>query len=80
MTPFHPKGLINFNLSVRFLGGLEGVDGFPSGHLGFDDGYPGLLNDVLKGILIVKVLSASFELKKIEDEAMKDVERLPGVG
>jgi hypothetical protein len=78
MTPFGPKGLINSNLSARLPGGPEEVDGFPSGHP--DGGHPGLLKSVPKGVLIVKVLSASFRPKKIEDEATKDVERLPGVG
>ncbi len=73
------KVLPNDNLSARFLSGPEGVDGFPSGHPNIDGGHPSLLKRVPKGVLIVKVLSASFKPKKIEDEATKDVEQLPGV-
>jgi hypothetical protein len=80
VTPFCPKSLINSNLSARLPSGPEGVDGFPSGHLDLDGAHPGLLKSVPKGVLIVKVLSASFRPKKIEDEATKDVERLLGVG
>jgi len=80
MTSFRPKGLINSNLSARLPGGPEGVDGFPSGHPDLNGDHLGLLKSVPKGVLIVKVLSASFRPKKIEDATTKDVERLPGVG
>jgi hypothetical protein len=46
MTPFYPKGLIDPNMDTRLLGGLEGVDGFPNGHLDLDDGHLGLLENI----------------------------------
>jgi len=69
VTPLCLKGLIDPNLNVRFSSGPEGVDGFPSGHPDFD----GVLKNIFKGVLIVKVLPASFRLEEVEDEAFEDV-------
>jgi hypothetical protein len=38
-----------------------------------------LEENFLKGVVIVKVFSTSFRPEMIENEAMEDVERLPGV-
>jgi hypothetical protein len=73
MTPLHLKGLIDPNMDTRLLGGLEGVSGFPSGHPEIDGGHPGLLENVSKGVLVVKMLPASFGLKKVENETFEDV-------
>jgi hypothetical protein len=76
MTPFSLEGLINPNLNTRFLSGPERVDGLPSGHPNLDGGHPGLLKNILRGVLVVKVLAAPLRPKEVQNEAMKDVERL----
>ncbi len=80
MTPFRPKGLINPSLNTRFLGGLKGVDGLPSGHPNFNGSHLGLLKDFPRGILVIEMLSASLQPKEVEDEATKDVKWLSHVG
>jgi hypothetical protein len=76
VTPFHPKGLFNPNLNTIFPGGLEGVDGLPSGHPNLNSGHPRLLENFSKGVLVVKVLPAPLRLEEVEDEAMENVEWL----
>jgi hypothetical protein len=89
MTPLCPKGLIDPILNTRLSGGLEGVDGFPSGHPDLDGGRLGLLKNVpggvlvtlrlglLKnvpgGVLVIKVLPASFRPKKVDNETSENV-------
>jgi hypothetical protein len=80
VTTFRPKGLINPSLNARFLGGPKGVDGLPSGHPNLNSSHPGLLKDFLRGIMVIKMLSASLQPKEVEDEAAKDVKRLSDVG
>jgi hypothetical protein len=80
MRPFRPTGLINPSLNIRFQGGLKGVDGLPSGHPNLNGSHPSLLKDFPRGILVIKVLSTSFQPKEVEDEAAKDVKRLSNVG
>jgi len=64
----------------RFLGGLKGVDGFPSGHPNLNNSHLGLLKDFPRGILVIKVLSTSLRPKEVEDEVVKDVKRLFDAG
>jgi len=73
MTPLCPKGLIDPILNTRLSGGLEGVDGFPSGHPDLDDGRLGLLKNVPGGVLVIKVLPASFRPKKVDNETSENV-------
>jgi len=80
MTPFHPKGLINLSLNIRFSGGPKGVDGLPSGHPNLNDSHPCLLKDFPRGILVIEVLPTFFRPKEVEDEAGKDVKWLSDVG
>jgi hypothetical protein len=68
MTPLHLKGLIDPNLHTRLPGGPEGVDGFPSGHPDLDGGHPSLLENIFRGVLVVKVLPAPFGPKRVDDE------------
>ncbi len=80
VTPFHPKGLINPSLNIRFPSGPKGVDGLPSGHPNLNGSHLGLLKDFPRGILVIEMLPTSLRPKEIEDEAMKDVKRLSYVG
>ncbi len=73
VTPFRPKGLFNSILDARLLGGLEAIDGFPSSHLDFDDGHAGLLENVRRGALVVKMHPTSFGPEEVENETSKDV-------
>jgi hypothetical protein len=63
-----------------FLGGPKGVDGFPNGHPNLSGSHPRLLKDFPRGILIIEMLSASFQPKEVKDEVAKDVKRLSDVG
>ncbi len=67
-------------MNNRFLGGLKGVDGFPSGHPNLNNSHLGLLKDFPRGILVIKVLSTSLRPKEVEDEVVKDVKRLFDAG
>jgi hypothetical protein len=42
MAPFRLKGLIDPIMNTRLMGGLEGVDGSPSGHPNLNNGHPSL--------------------------------------
>jgi hypothetical protein len=59
---------------------LKGVDGLPSGHPNFNGSHLGLLKDFPRGILVIKIFSASLRPKEVEDEVAKDVKRLSDVG
>jgi hypothetical protein len=80
VTPFRPKGLINPSLNIRFLGGLKGVDGLPSGYPNLNGSHPGSLKDFPKEILVIEMLLTYLRPKEVEDEAVKDVKRLFDVG
>jgi hypothetical protein len=67
-------------LNTRVLGGPKGVNGLPSGHSNLNSSNPGLLKDFPRGILVIKMLSASLCPKKVEDKTAKDVKRLSDVG
>jgi len=55
-------------------------NGLPSGHTDINRCHPGLEEDLLEGVLVSKVPSASFELEVVKDKATEDVERLSEVG
>ncbi len=74
MTPFHLKGLINTNLNARFMGGLEGDDGFPGGHPNLNSGHPSLLENIARGVLSVKVHPIFFRPKEVKNETFKNVQ------
>jgi hypothetical protein len=54
-------------------------NGLPGGHIDLKRHHPGVEQDFAKGVLIIKMFSTSFRPEIIQKEAMKDVERLPGV-
>ncbi len=55
MTPPRLRGLVNSIVNAKLPGGSEVVDGFPSSHPNLDDGHPGLLEHVFRGILVVEI-------------------------
>jgi hypothetical protein len=55
------------------------ANGLEGGHVDFDSGHPGLLKDLSRGVLIVRVLQAPLRPEKIKDETTKDIEGLPVV-
>jgi hypothetical protein len=73
MTPFRSKGLFNFILDVRLPGGLEAINGFLGSHPDLNSGHLGLLENVPRGVLAVKMHLASFSLEEVENETSKDV-------
>jgi len=79
VTPFHPKGLINPSLNIRFLRGPKGVDGLLSGHPNFNNSHLGLLKDFPRRILVIEMLLASLRPKEVKDEAVKDAKQLSDV-
>jgi hypothetical protein len=44
VAPFRPKGLIDIILNIRFMGGSEGIDGFPGGHPNLNSSHLGLMD------------------------------------
>ncbi len=72
--------MINPSLNTRFLGGLKGVDGLPSGHPNLNGSHPSLLKDCPRRILVIEMFLVSLRPKEVEDEAAKDVKRLSDVG
>jgi hypothetical protein len=80
MTPFRPKGLSNPILNARFPGGLEQVDGLPSGHPNLDGGHQGLLKNFPSGVLVIEMLPAPLGPEEVENEAVKNVKRLSNEG
>jgi hypothetical protein len=67
-------------LNTRVLGGPKGINGLPSGHSNLNGSNPGLLKDFPRGILVIKMLPASFRPKEVEDKTTKDVKQLSDVG
>jgi hypothetical protein len=67
-------------LNTRVWGGSKGINGLPSGHSNLNGSNPGLLKDFSRGILILKMLPASFRPKEVEDKTAKDVKQLSNVG
>ncbi|CAK9197193.1 unnamed protein product [Sphagnum troendelagicum] len=80
MKPFFPKSKLDAKLSFRVLGRTVKFNSLPSGHTNLHRRHPGLKKNFLKGVVIVKVHSASFRPEVIENEATEDVQWLPGVG
>jgi len=54
-------------------------NGFPSGHTNFNGGHPCLKEDFFERVLVTEVPSAPLRLVKVEEEATKNVKRLPWV-
>jgi hypothetical protein len=73
VAPLRPKGLFNSILDARFPSGLETVDGFLGSHPDLNDGHPGLLENIPKGVLAIKMHLASFGPEEVQNETSKDV-------
>ncbi|CAM6065118.1 unnamed protein product [Sphagnum tenellum] len=80
MTPLTLEGLINLTLSDKILNGPMRADRLLGGHVDFDSGNPGLMEDLSRRVSIVKMLPASLGPEEVKDEAMEDVEGLFSVG
>jgi hypothetical protein len=65
--------MFNSILKVGLPGGPEVVEGFPGSHPDLYSGHPGLLENVYRGVLAVKMHFASFGLEEVENETSKDV-------
>jgi hypothetical protein len=79
VASFRPKGLIDSIINTRPTSGFEGIDGFPSGHPNLNIGHPGLMENIVGGVMNVKMHPTSFRPKEVEDEAPKNVKRLSNV-
>jgi len=66
-------------LGVRVLGRTVRSNGLPSGHIDLNRHHPGLKENFLKGVVVVKVHSAPFQREVVKNKATKDVEWLSGV-
>ncbi len=80
MTPLNLEVLINPTLSDGVPNGSTRANCLLGGHADFDSGNPGLMEDLSRRVLIVKMLPASFGPEEVKDEVVEDVERLFGVG
>ncbi|CAM6031018.1 unnamed protein product [Sphagnum balticum] len=80
MEPFFPKSKLNAKMSDRVLGRTVRSNGLPAGHTDLHRRNPGIEEDFVKGVLIIKVFSTSFRPEIVKDEASQDVEGLTGVG
>jgi len=76
MEPFFSKAKLNTRLSARLLGIMLRFDSFPRGHANLDGGHPGLSEDAFDGVLVPKVLFASFGPDVVQDEASEYVQGL----
>ncbi len=61
-------------LSVRILGRTVRSNSLPSGHTDLHRRHPGLKENLLEGVLVAKMPSASFRPEVIEHKVTKDVE------
>jgi hypothetical protein len=67
-------------LNTRVLGGPNGINGLPSGHSNLNKSNPSFLKDFPRGIRVIKMLSASFRPKEVEDKTAKDVKQVCDIG
>jgi hypothetical protein len=59
--------LLNTNLSVLLSLMARGSNGLPGGHADLGGGLPGLQQHSLEGVLVIKMLAASFR-PEVEEE------------
>jgi hypothetical protein len=69
VKPFHFKFRFDSRLDERVLSGAVGFNGLPSGHSNLDRRHPGLKENILEGITIVKMPSAPFGPDEVKEEA-----------
>jgi hypothetical protein len=60
VAPFRPKGLIDIILNTRFMGGSQGIDGFPGGHPNLNSSHLGLMDNIVGRIMNIKMHLTSF--------------------
>jgi len=73
VKPFFPKSKLNAKLGIRVLGRTVRSNSLPSGRTDLHHRDLGLKKNLLKGIVIVKMFSASFRPEMVENEATEDV-------
>jgi hypothetical protein len=74
MKPLFPKNKLNAKLSIQVFGQTVRSNSLPGGHTDLHCCHPGVKEDFVKGVLIIKVFSTSFRPEMVENEASKDVE------
>ncbi len=55
------------------------VDGFPGGHPNLNSGHPCLLENIVGGVLGIKMHLTSFGPKEVKNETPKNIEQLSNV-
>jgi hypothetical protein len=60
MAPLILKGLINTILDITFTNRFEGIDGFPNHHPNLNNNNLSLLENIVKGILHIKMHPTPF--------------------
>ncbi len=80
VKPFSPKGLLNVILIVLSPILARRSNSLPGGHAHLRRSFPRLEQDSFEGVEAIKVPSASFGPKIIEQEAPKNVKRLSPIG
>ncbi len=73
VEPFFSKDKLDASLSVLIFGEPLRSNSFPRSHTDLNSSHPGLGEGRFEGILIIKVLSASFSPKAINNEATQYV-------
>ncbi len=66
-------------MNIRVFGSLTGSDGLPGGHANLDHGHPGLSENLLEGVLVIKVLSAPPSPQVVQEKTPENVKGLPEV-
>jgi hypothetical protein len=73
VAPFSLKGLINTILEIRLTNRSKGIDGFPGRHPNFNSSDPSLLENIMGGVLRIKMHPTPFRPKEIKNETPKNI-------
>jgi len=73
VAPFSLKGMINPNMETRLTSRPEGIDGFPSHHPNLNNSDPSLLENIVGGVLRIKVHPTPLQPKEIKNETPKNI-------
>jgi hypothetical protein len=73
VAPFNLKGMINTILDIRLTSRFEGINGFPGRHPNLNSGDPNLLENIVGGVMHIKVHPTPFRPKEIKSETPKNI-------